>query len=440
MPTTQRHDLNITHLSTEQLRPYPGNARHHSKQQIRKLGRQIQKVGWINPIIADETGMILAGHGRFQAAQQIGLSIVPVIQIPGLSKAEKRSYILSDNRLGDESTFSKKQLRVELQELYELGGDLELTGFNAFEIDSLMAIEPDEPKDEEVVELPAENAQPVARLSDCWHVASCRIVCGDARDPAAYDLLLKGERATVVLTDPPYGCKISGFVSGLGKTKHTDFVAGAGEESLAEFGRNLLRPAFRQIAANVLPGAIGYVFSDWRAAPYLHDAAQGVFAEQKNLAVWAKTSFSMGAFYRSQHELVHIYKLTPGKHINNIGMTQPRSNLWVYPGANVFRKGRMADLEDHATVKNRKMCEDAIVDTSRRGDLVLDCFAGSGTTLSAAHVVGRRGYGIELDPRFVDVILRRLSAVTGETPLLNGETPLDEVARARAAEREGGMS
>lgn len=428
------HDLRVVYLSTSALKPYGGNARHHSKKQIVKLSQQIAGVGWINPIIADEDGMILAGLGRYEAALHLGLKVVPVIQIPGLSESAKRSYILSDNRLGDESNFSKKQLRIELQGLIELGADLALTGFDSFEIDTVLAIEPDEPKDEEAVHLPADDVIPVSWLGDCWHIGDCRILCGDARDPAAYDQLLQGQRAQVVLTDPPYGCKIDGFVSGLGKIRHVDFVAGAGEESLAEFGRDLLRPAFKLMAANSLPGAIGFVFSDWRAAPYVHDAAQGVFAEQKNLAVWAKTSFGMGAFYRSQHELVHIYKLTPGKHVNNIGMTRGRSNLWVYPGANVFRKGRMADLADHATIKNRRMCEDAIVDVSNRGDLVLDCFAGSGTTLSAAHMVGRRGYGLELDPKFVDVIVRRLAEVIGKPALLGGELSFDAVAHVRGAE------
>jgi DNA modification methylase len=222
----------------------------------------------------------------------------------------------------------------------------------------------------------------------------------------------------------------------LGKVRHKNFVMGAGEVPLPEFAATLLHPALRCIAACTVPGALAFIFTDWRASPYLHGAAQGVFLEQKNLIVWAKTNAGMGTLYRSAHELIHLYKISAGKHINNFGLGEGgrhRSNVWTYEGANTFRKGRMEDLAAHSTVKPRKLVADAILDCSRRGGIVLDPFVGSGTTLAAAHVTGRRGYGISLDGKYVVCALGRRASFTGETPLLGGKIPFEEVAAMRQA-------
>lgn len=433
MMIKKKHDLQVVDKPLSILNPYPGNARLHTKKQLLKLRDTVSAIGWITPIIIDENNTILAGHGRVEAAKLAGWTHVPTMQIDDLSEAEKKAYVIADNRLGDESNFSREALKIQFSELAEMGC-LDITGFDSFEIDGIMNID-DADKDNDNVHLPS-DVMPIARLGDLWHIGDHRILCGDARDPAAYETLLDGQKANLVLSDPPYGVRIENFVSGLGKVKHSNFKMGAGEESLEEFGRNLLLPSFRLMAEHSVAGAIGYIFSDWRSAYVVDHAAMSVFPEKKNLAVWAKTNAGMGSFLRSAHELVHIYLLNKGKHINNIGLKRGRSNVWVYAGANVFRKGRLQDLADHATVKPRKLCADAIMDTSRRGDLVLDPFAGSGTSLAAAHTVGRRGYGIELDEKFVDVILRRLSELVGEEPLLDGKTPFSEVARERDAERE----
>lgn len=254
------------------------------------------------------------------------------------------------------------------------------------------------------------------------------------RDPEALERLLAGERAQLIVTDPPYGCAIQNNVSGNGKVKHDNFIMGAGEVSLAEFGMTLLRPAFKAMAAHCAPGAIAFVFMDWRGAPYMLDAAQGVFQEVKNMIVWAKNP-GMGAFYRSAHELCYVFKVSPGTHISNIALgRRNRSNVWRYPSANTFRAGRMEDLADHPTVKPKQMIADAILDCSRRGDIVLDSFAGSGTILAACEMTGRRGRAIELDPVYADVILRRTAEATGCEPLLDGVTPYHEVAKARLGE------
>jgi len=419
-----------------ELTPYRRNVRQHSKKQIRKLADAIMATGWGASVLIDENGLILAGHGRVEAAKLLGLMHVPVEVRSGLSDQEKRAMILADNRLHDESSFDKGLLKMELKELSLSGFSLEKTGFDTAEIDRILTLEDEDPgKDEEIVNLPEDNVFAVSRLGDLWCVGDHRIYHGDARFQESYDVLLGGELAQLVFSDPPYGCPIAGNVSGLGKVRHKDFVMGAGETSLEVFASDLLLPTFQCMAANAQPGALAFLFTDWRASPHLHAAAIKVFLEQKNLIVWAKTNAGMGSCYRSAHELVHLYKISTGKHINNFGLGgdggRHRSNVWVYPGANTFRKGRMEDLAAHSTVKPRKLVEGAIIDTSRRGGAVLDPFLGSGTTAAAAHATGRRGFGIELDGQYVDVALRRLMEIVGKPALLCGVTPFEEVAATR---------
>ncbi|MEG3126078.1 DNA methyltransferase [Sphingomonas sp. GB1N7] len=431
-----KRNLVVTHRPVASLRIYDGNARQHSKAQLKLIGKSIDEFGWTNPVLIDEDGLILCGAGRHAVAVARGMASVPTIVLAHMSEAQKRAYIIADNKLAEQSSWSKSLLRQELLGLVELGYDCELTGFSTLEIDQVISLGDD--KDDAIdddVHLP-DQATPVSRLGDIWHIGKHRLIVGDARDTEVYARLLAGERAELIFTDPPYGCAIENNVSGLGQVRHKNFLVGAGEVSLPEFGATLLRPAFRCMAAHAQPGAIAFVCSDWRAAPYVHDAAQGIFLEQKNLIVWAKTNAGMGTFYRSAHELIHAFKVSPGAHINNFGLGDGgryRTNVWTYPGANVFRKGRMQDLADHSTVKPKQMVADAILDCSTRGGLVLDCFAGSGTTLVAAELVGRRGYGIELDPQYADVILRRVSEAVGFDPLLDGTTPFDEVVKARSA-------
>lgn len=419
--------------STAQLCRAAGNARQHSRAQIRKIRASLRAFGWTNPLIIDETGMILCGAGRYMAAGEEGMETVPVIVLSNMSEAQKRAYILADNKLAEQASWSKALLRKELKGLIEIGYEVELTGFDTIEIDTLITIEEEDGKIDDDVHLP-DGSQAVSRVGDLWHVVDHRVMVGDARDPLVYERLLAGERAQLIFTDPPYGCRIENNVSGLGRVKHRDFVMGAGEVSLPEFAATLLRPAFRQMAAHALSGAIAFVCCDWRAAPHLIDAAQGVFHETKNMIVWSKTNAGMGTFYRSAHELIYAFKVSPGTHINNFGLGEKgrhRSNVWVYPGANTFRKGRLDDLAEHCTVKPRRLVADAILDCSKRGGLVLDPFAGSGTTLVAAQMTGRRGYGIELDPQYADVILRRLSEAAGAPALLDGRESFDSVAAAR---------
>ena len=432
--------LKIEYRSPGSLTPYANNARKHPKAQIKQIADSIKAFGWVNPLIIDADGGVLCGHGRLEAALSIGCTEVPTITLDQLSEADRRAYIIADNAIAEKSGWMNSTLSSELSGLAEIGYELELTGLDEVRIEALLSFDDDDGAGKnDDVELPEIPNVPVSRLGDIWQIGGHRLIVGDARDPAVYERLLGDERVQMIITDPPYGCRIEGNVSGGGKKVHSDFVAGAGETSLVEFGQTLIRPALKAMATTCSPGAIAFVFTDWRAAPYMLDAAAGVFDEVKQLVVWAKTNGGQGAFYRSAHELIYVFKVSPGKHINNFGLGKGgryRTNVWTYPGANVFRTGRMKDLNDHPTVKNRKMIADAILDCSKRGGIVLDPFLGSGTLLCAAERTGRLGRGVELDPKYADVAIRRTEQETGKVATLGG-VPFADVAATRAKEAGG---
>ena len=424
------------------LHANPLNVRIHPKAQISKLKKIIRKVGFRNPVLIDKHGMILCGHARVLAAEALGMRKVPTILVEGLSEADVRALVLADNVIHDKAGYDKRLLRTELTYLAEIGYELELTGFDTIEIDTMLSVgEESAEADTDEVGLEPSAEPPVSRVGDYWHIDDERLIVGDARDPLVVERLMDGKRAQMAFLDPPYGCAISGNVSGLGSTVHQDFVMGAGQETLPELATTILRPAFKNVAAHCEAGAVAFVCSDWRAATHMLDAALGVFEEVKNWIVWAKTNAGMGTFYRSQFELIFAYKISPGKIINNFGLGaggRHRSNLWTYAGVNTFRQGRMEDLSSHPTVKPKKLVMDAILDCSRRGGIVLDVFAGSGTTLVAAQATGRVGYGVELDPKYADVILNRLHRQCNVEPRLDGVTPFSEVAASRRGERREG--
>jgi len=418
--------------SIDSIIPYTNNPNRHTRRQIRKLMRSLEKFGWTNFIIIDSAGNLICGHGRIEAAKLLGETMVPVRVLDDMSEADRKAYIIADNQLAKEAQWSRRLLRSELSGLIELGYDLELTGFDTFEIDGILNFDADgDEGEEDRVDLTPICKMPVAQVGDLWVVGEHRLVIGDARDPLIVARVLAGELARAVVTDPPYGCRIENNVSGLGRVKHKDFVMGAEGHSLAEFATTLLRPAFETMAAHCHPGAIAFVFTDWRAAPHMIDAAEGVFLELKNWIVWVKNP-GMGSFFRSAHEFCLAFKVSRGKHVSNIALGQrARSNVWRYPSASMFGASRMQDLADHPTVKNRFMIRDAVLDVTKPGDLVLDSFAGSGTTGVACEMAGRRAALIELDPTYGDVILRRLSEATGCEPLLDGIIPLSVVRGQR---------
>jgi DNA modification methylase len=417
-PLSRREEItvplsSISELPIAQLKPYPRNARTHSPKQIRQLARSITEFGFTNPVLIDETGMILAGHGRVEAAKQLDWSTVPCIRIEHMSPAQKRAYIIADNRLALKAGWDEALLAAELQGLLEseIDFDVSLTGFEVGEIDLLLEGQfPEEPGDPREDLIPESHpGDPVTRPGDLWSCGEHRLICADALDAGAYERLMGEERAQMVFTDPPYNVPIHGHVGGSGATKHREFAMASGEMSRIQFTA-FLRTAFGNLAAHTLDGSVHFICMDWRHMGEMLEAADGVYSELKNLIVWAKDNGGMGTFYRSRHELIFAFKNGTAPHINSFELGQHgryRTNVWQYKGVNTLKAGRMDELALHPTVKPVAMVADAIKDCSKRGGMVLDPFCGSGTILIATHKTGRRGRAIELDPLYCDTALRR---------------------------------
>jgi DNA modification methylase len=425
----------IEQLGISQLMPSARNARTHTDKQISQIAASIERFGFLVPIVADDDNMILAGHGRWLAAKKLKLLEVPTIRARFLTESDRRAFVLAENRISDLSGWDENMLAAELNILWEDGYELEITGFSTANLDFALPEEkqaaPAEPP-----ELPA-NGPMVSREGDLWEVGPHRIYCGDAREVASWEALLGDERANMVFADLPYNVPIQGFVSGNGRNHHREFVMGAGEMSRPEFTA-FQRAIFRNCVRFSVDGSIHYQCMDWRHMRELLDAADGVYDQFKQLVVWKKDNAGQGAFYRSHHELVFVFKSGKAKHTNNFGLGQTgryRSNIVEYAGANTFRKGRDADLAAHSTVKPTPLVADFILDCSHRGDLIADPCLGSGTTALAAHHTGRRAAGIELDPGYVDTALKRIASATGIEPILHGDgRTFDEVAAERLAQ------
>lgn len=401
------------------LRPYAQNARTHSKKQIRQIAKSIERFGFTNPVLVTDDGEIVAGHGRVRAAQQLGWRQVPTIALSHLSKAELRAYLIADNKLALNAGWDREVLAIEFQALADLDFDMELTGFSLAEVDLIIdeAQEAD-PDDADTPEdlIPAFNEKPVSQHGDVWLLGRHRLLCGDAQKAENFNLLMDGELADLVFTDPPYNVPVDGHVCGLGSIKHREFAFASGEMNEAEFTA-FLTGTLGNIAATMRDGAIAYVCMDWRHMGELLCAGKAAFTEFKNLAVWNKGSGGMGTFYRSQHELIFIFKRGTAPHTNNFGLGDTgryRTNVWSYAGLNSIGTDRSMELAMHPTVKPVALVADAIRDCSRRGEIVLDAFGGSGSTLIAAHKTGRRARLIEYDPQYCDTIIRRWEMFTGK--------------------------
>lgn len=413
----------IEHLPIAAVLAYERNARAHTDRQITKLAGTIREVGFLVPILVDQSNTIVAGHGRWAAAKELGLRTVPVIRADHLSPHQVQAFRLADNRIGELSTWDKGALALELKALaaIELDPDiLDLTGFETAEIDLHVAsLEVTSPGPDKADLLPAPDAGPsVTNPGDLWLLGRHRLLCGSALEPASYERLLEGELARAVWSDPPYNVPISGHVCGLGKVQHREFAMASGEMSEQEFTSFLA--AYLDLARrHSVPGALHYVCMDGAHALELLTAARQAELRFKVTCTWAKTNAGMGGLYRHQTEFVHVFKHGGDeiRHVNNVQLGKygrTRTTLWTYAGVNTFRRGRMDDLSAHPTVKPWALVADAIKDCTGVSESVLDCFCGSGTTLIAAEKAKRVGYGIELDPAYVDVSIRRWQALTGK--------------------------
>ena len=407
----------------DELRLDPKNPRLHRAKQIRQIARSIEAFGFNCPVLVDATLKVIAGHGRVLAARLLGWNEVPVIRLDHLSEAQARAFMIADNRLTETSVWDDRLLAEQLQQLSVLDLDfsLEATGFEMGEIDLRIEGLAPSPESSDKADLPAEPQMgpAISRGGDLWLLGEHRVYCGSALDPAAYAELMQGEKADAVFSDPPYNVPIGGNVSGLGAVRHREFAMASGEMSPAEF-IDFLIGAFSLHALHTIEGSLHFLCMDWRHAGELLAAGQTVYSELKNLCVWVKSNAGMGSLYRSQHELVFVYKHGQQPHRNNVQLGQygrNRSNVWNYPGVNSFsRSGPEGNLLAlHPTVKPVALVADAILDSTSRRGIVLDGFLGSGTTVIAAERSGRRCYGLEIDPLYVDTVIRRWQRFTGKS-------------------------
>lgn len=402
----------IAFKDPKSLKPRATNPRTHSKRQIEQLKRSIAEFGFVRPVLVDGDDGIIAGHGSTLAAIELGMTDIPTVRVDHLSTTQIRAYVIADNKLAENAGWDRQLLALELKEL-SLNFDLEPTGFELPEIDLLLG-ELDTTSDaaDEIPEI--DKKPPVGRPGDLWQIGEHFLFCGDSTRRESYEALLRGDKAQAVFTDPPYNVPIAGNVSGLGKVVHSEFAMASGEMSREEFTA-FLALVFGHLADSSVDGSLHYICMDWRHMREVLDASKP-YSELKNFCVWAKTNAGMGSLYRSRHELVFLFKNGTAGHINNVELGRfgrNRTNVWTYAGVNSFGKNRDDELAMHPTVKPVALIADAILDSTHRGGIVLDAFAGSGSTLIAAQKTGRRGYGIELDPRYADTIIKRFEKVYG---------------------------
>jgi DNA modification methylase len=374
-------------------------------------------------VLVDAKLRVVAGHGRVMACKLLGRRQVPTISLDHLSETQIRAFAIADNRLTENSEWNDRLLAEQLRDLavLDLDFDLEVTGFEMGEIDlrienlSADAVVEDDPADTNQID---DTGPPVSQPGDLWELGVHRVCCSSALDPAAFRFLLGKDKAAMAFIDPPYNLQIEGNVSGLGKIHHREFAMATGEMSDDEFA-SFLTEALRLLARYSRPGSIHYVCMDWRHLVQVVDAGFDAYTEFKNLCIWAKDTAGMGSFYRSAHELVFVFKNGRARHRNNVQLGEfgrNRTNVWQYPGAIGLRTSDEGNLlAIHPTVKPVKLIADAIMDASGRGDIVLDSFLGSGTTVIAAERTGRRCYGLEIDPLYTDTIVRRWQTYTGES-------------------------
>jgi len=438
LPPCAPSAYDVVTRSLDELKPNPKNARTHSRRKINDLANTIRAVGFIGVIVIDEKGMILAGHARYAAAKILGLTRVPTLCVHGLSDELLRAFVLADNKFSERAGWDRETLAEELGELSillpSITLDLSITGFETGEIDILLS-DVGEEKLDPTDQLPLSAGAAVTRRGDLWILRQHRILCGDAREQPGYSRLMNGQCAAMAFADPPYNVRVPGHVQGRGRVKHADFAFASGEMSDAEF-RVFLETCLGHLACASSDGALHFVCMDWRHIDVLLDVGRRIYGATLNMCVWVKTNPGQGPFYRSAHELIAVFRVGETPHQNNIELGRHgrnRSNVWSYPGVSSFGAGRDDALAMHPTVKPVALVADAMRDCTTKGDLVLDPFLGSGTTIMAAEKIGRRCFGIEYEPAFVDVAIRRWQAYTSYDAVLEGDgRTFEEIAAERA--------
>lgn len=403
------------------LTQHPSDPRTYNRDERAKARAILRRIGAMPiPLIVDDEGHVLAGWQALMAARDLGIAMLPAIRMEGLSGPKARELGLALNRFLELGSFDRRKLGALVLELEAQIPDFSVSeiGLDVTEVDLAIGALDGDGGDDAVPQL---ALTPITLPGGIWLCGPHRIGQGDACDPAALVRLTKGQPVDMFVADPPYGCKVGGFVT---TREHREFVSMSGEQSSAEL--STFFTGFGKAALSVLrPGALAYIFIDWRSLHPLLDASSTLFGPLLNLLVWAKDRPGLGSFYRSQHELVLVHRAPGGKHDNNVAFGahgRNRSNVLAYPSALTFSKnGPEGDLLNaHPTPKNVDLVMDLILDCTARGGFVFDPFLGSGTTLIACERSGRVCHGLDLDPLYVDVAVRRWQAWTGDTATLEG--------------------
>jgi DNA modification methylase len=431
----------IVHMRLSELTPNPQNARKHPKHQIRQIAASIKQFGFVVPILIDRTDGIIAGHARAEAAKLLDIQEVPTILLENLTENQVKAFMLADNKLAENAIWDPDILAVELQHLVEIDEfDVTVTGFEVAEIDSIIDEARSEREEDNAIEID-ETAQPITRPGDLWKLNKHRLFCGNALQEASFTKLMSTRRADLVFSDPPFNLKIDGHVGGKGAIHHREFAMASGEMNAAEF-TVFLTTGLRLLSRFSSSASVHFICMDWRHIGELLAAGNQVYSELLNLCIWVKNAGGMGSLYRSRHELVFVFRNAKGRHQNNVlgKYHRDRTNVWEYPGINTLSR-RQGDegnlLAVHPTCKPVNLVADAILDCSARGDIVLDSFLGSGTTLIAAERVGRICHGMELDSRYIDVSIRRWQKHTGDHAIhAESGKSFDELTALMEAGRE----
>jgi DNA modification methylase len=424
--------LELTYVPIEELRPSARKLRKLDPAHVREVASSISLLGFCDPILIGLGNELIDGETRFEAAKQLGLDRIPCVRIEHLSPDEQRVLRLAANRLAEKGQWDLDALKIEFEDLILLDAPIEIAGFSPAEIDHVILGDATEGLEQGPLE--PETPIAVARIGDIFQLGPHRLICGDATDPAVLAQLLKGDApGPLMLTDEPYNVKIAGNVTG---GPHREFAMASGEMTSAEF------LAFNEawmvaVLPHLCDGGILGTFIDWRGSPTVHSAATKLGLVPLNLIVWAKTNAGMGSLYRSQHELLPLFKKGTGSHVNNVELANgplafERMDLSWRLLARLRRPSRPKgppDRQADGPARGR------LLDLTNRGDIVIDPFLGSGSTLIAADKTGRVCRGVEVDPLYVDVIVRRYETATGNWAVLaqTGEA-FEAVAARRASE------
>lgn len=422
METGLLSKLNLTYKLVSELKENQQHPRTHGNQQIKKLEKSIETFGFSVPLVIDKDDVIISGNAAYRAAKNLGLKEVPTVKLEHLTRAKRKAFILAVNKIAEESGWDNAILREDFQILIEEEFDLSVTAFEIGEIDVIM-LDPEEDADEnsEEGEFPNESAIPErVKPGDLWQLGNHKMICGDSLKDAVLKNLTNGKKANMVFCDPPYNVKVNGNVCAEGK--HEEFAMASGEMSEAEF-TGFLNSAMTNLVNYTTDGSIHFICMDWKHAKEMLFAADGLYSELKNICVWDKGSGGMGSLYRSQHEFIFVFKNGTASHTNNVELGKHgrnRTNVWQYPGVRASNPDSLEDLKLHPTVKNLAMVSDAILDCSKPNQIVLDTFAGSGTTLLAAEKTRRIAYVVEYEPHYCDIIIYRWEKLTGKSAKLIG--------------------